>query len=51
MWGHEGGAPGINGELLVFPTLGYVLVSLSNFDPPAAIRPVSYFEIRMPLAN
>ena len=51
MWGHGGGAPGINGELRVFPSLGYVLVSLSNFDPPAAIRPITYFEIRMPLAH
>jgi D-alanyl-D-alanine carboxypeptidase len=51
MWGHDGGAPGMNGELIVFPTLGYVLVSLSNFDPPAAIRPINYFEVRMPLAH
>jgi D-alanyl-D-alanine carboxypeptidase len=51
MWGHGGGAPGINGELRVFPSPGYVLVSLSNFDPPAAIRPVNYFEIRMPLTQ
>ncbi len=51
MWGHGGGAPGINGELRVFPAQGYVLISLSNFDPPAAIRPINYFELRMPLAN
>jgi len=51
MWGHGGGAPGINGDLRVFPSLGYVLISLSNFDPPAAIRPISYFEVRMPLAH
>ncbi len=51
MWGHGGGAPGINGDLRVFPSLGYVLVSLSNFDPPAAVRPISYFEVRMPLAH
>jgi len=51
MWGHGGGAPGINGDLRVFPSLGYVLVSLSNLDPPAAVRPISYFEVRMPLAD
>ena len=26
----------MNGELRVFPELGYVVVSLSNLDPPAA---------------
>lgn len=50
-YGHGGGAPGMNGELKVFPDLGYVLVSLSNFDPPAASRVVSYFELRMPVAK
>jgi D-alanyl-D-alanine carboxypeptidase len=48
-WGHEGGAPGINGDLRVFPNIGYVLIALSNFDPPAASKPIDYFEGRMPL--
>jgi D-alanyl-D-alanine carboxypeptidase len=48
-WGHEGGAPGINGDLRVFPNIGYVLIALSNFDPPAASKPIDYFEVRMPL--
>lgn len=47
-YGHGGGAPGMNGELRVFPRLGYVLVGLSNLDPPAAARLVDYFEDRMP---
>ena len=38
-YGHGGGAPGMNGELRVFPELGYVVVSLSNLDPPAASEP------------
>jgi CubicO group peptidase (beta-lactamase class C family) len=47
-YGHGGGAPGMNGELRIFPQLGYVLVSLANLDPPAASRLVDYFALRMP---
>jgi CubicO group peptidase (beta-lactamase class C family) len=49
-YGHGGGAPGMNGELRVFPELGYVLVALSNLDPPAASRVVDFFALRMPAA-
>jgi CubicO group peptidase (beta-lactamase class C family) len=34
--GHGGGAPGMNGELAFEPNGGYVVVVLSNLDPPAA---------------
>ena len=34
--GHDGGAPGMNGELMFEPDDGYVVVVLSNLDPPAA---------------
>jgi D-alanyl-D-alanine carboxypeptidase len=47
-YGHGGGAPGQNGELRVFPGLGYVVVSLSNLDPPAASELVEFFALRMP---
>jgi CubicO group peptidase (beta-lactamase class C family) len=47
-YGHGGGAPGMNGELRVFPRLGYVVVGLSNLDPPAASRLVEFFALRMP---
>ena len=47
-YGHSGGAPGMNGELRIFPTLGYVVVSLSNLDPPAASQLVNDFVDRMP---
>jgi CubicO group peptidase (beta-lactamase class C family) len=47
-YGHSGGAPGMNGDLRVFPQLGYVLVGLSNLDPPAAGRLVDFFATRMP---
>jgi D-alanyl-D-alanine carboxypeptidase len=47
-YGHGGGAPGMNGELRVFPQLGYVVVALSNLDPPAASEMVEFFALRMP---
>ncbi len=47
-YGHGGGAPGMNGELRIFPQLGYVVVSLSNLDPPAASELVEFFALRMP---
>ena len=47
-FGHGGGAPGMNGELRIFPELGVVVVCLSNLDPPAATRLVDYFALRMP---
>ena len=49
-YGHGGGAPGMNGELRIFPELAYVVVGLSNLDPPAATRMVDYFALRMPAA-
>ena len=36
------------GELRIFPQLGYVVVSLSNLDPPAASELVEFFTLRMP---
>ncbi len=47
-YGHGGGAPGMNGELRVYPQLGTVLVALSNLDPPAATRMVDFYATRMP---
>jgi D-alanyl-D-alanine carboxypeptidase len=47
-YGHGGGAPGMNGELRMFPQLGYVVICLSNLDPPAATRLVDFFTLRMP---
>jgi hypothetical protein len=38
----------MNGELRVFPQLGYVVVGLSNLDPPAASELVEFFALRMP---
>jgi CubicO group peptidase (beta-lactamase class C family) len=47
-YGHGGGAPGMNGELRIFPQLGTVVVCLSNLDPPAASRLAGFFILRMP---
>lgn len=49
-FGHNGGAPGMSGDLHVFPKLDYVLVSLSNLDPPASTRPLEFIEARLPEA-
>ncbi|HVF34852.1 MAG TPA: serine hydrolase domain-containing protein [Candidatus Saccharimonadia bacterium] len=48
--GHSGGAPGMNAELRIYPKLGYVLVALSNLDPPASQRVLDHFALRMPIA-
>ncbi|MFY9824115.1 MAG: serine hydrolase domain-containing protein [Thermoanaerobaculia bacterium] len=47
-YGHSGGAPGMNGDLRIYPQLGIVVICLSNLDPPAATRLVNYFTLRMP---
>jgi D-alanyl-D-alanine carboxypeptidase len=48
-FGHGGGAPGMNGELQIFPLTGYVIIVLSNLDPPAASRVSDFIVNRLPL--
>ncbi len=48
-FGHSGGAPGMNGELQVFPETGTILVVLSNLDPPAATRVATFINQRLPV--
>jgi len=48
-FGHSGGAPGMNSDLRIFPDLGYVIVALSNLDPPAASMVVEHYVARMPV--
>jgi D-alanyl-D-alanine carboxypeptidase len=48
-YGHNGGAPGMNGDLRIYPQLGYVVVALSNLDPPAASRLADFYALRMPV--
>lgn len=46
--GHGGGAAGMNGDLAFEPNGGYVVVVLSNFDPPAATQMSSFILQRLP---
>jgi CubicO group peptidase (beta-lactamase class C family) len=48
---HGGDSPGMNADIRIFPESGYVLVSLSNIDPPAAYRVFRYYEPRMPVSS
>jgi D-alanyl-D-alanine carboxypeptidase len=45
--GHAGGAPGMNGDLRIFPSSGYVIAVLSNLDPPAAQRVSAFLMLRL----
>jgi CubicO group peptidase (beta-lactamase class C family) len=47
--GHGGGAPGMNGDLRIYPESGYVVAVLANLDPPAAERVSEYLDPRLPL--
>jgi hypothetical protein len=44
-YGHEGGAPGMNGMLEIYSDLRVVIVALSNVDPPAADRVADYYAL------
>jgi len=46
--GHGGGAPGMNGELRIYPKSGYVIAVLSNLDPPAASQLNGFIDPRLP---
>ena len=46
-FGHGGGAPGMNGDLEIYPQAGYVIVVLSNLDPPAASRVSDFIANRL----
>jgi D-alanyl-D-alanine carboxypeptidase len=46
--GHGGGAPGMNGDLKIYPKSGYVVTVLANIDPPAAQRISEYLDPRLP---
>ena len=48
-WGHGGDYPGSNAWFFVYPENGWVTIALSNLDPPAAYRPMRWFEPRMPI--
>jgi len=47
-FGHNGGAPGANGDMEICPAAGYVVTALANFDPPAAERIAEFVLNRLP---
>ncbi|MGO9274747.1 MAG: serine hydrolase domain-containing protein [Terriglobia bacterium] len=47
-FGHGGGAPGMNGDLEIYPQSGYVVVVLANIDPPAAQQLAEFIGSRLP---
>jgi CubicO group peptidase (beta-lactamase class C family) len=51
-YGHGGGAPGVNGELAIYPgsgpDSGYVTAVLSNRGHPTAVNPAEYVGNRLP---
>jgi D-alanyl-D-alanine carboxypeptidase len=49
--GHGGGAPGMNGDLRIYPKSGYVVAVLANVDPPAAQRITDYLDPRLPTSS
>jgi CubicO group peptidase (beta-lactamase class C family) len=50
-FGHGGGAPGMNGDLKIFPQSGYVIAVLANMDPPAAGRISEFITQRLPVSS
>lgn len=46
-FGHSGGAPGMNGDLRIYPETGYVIIALANMDR-AAGRTTSWIGARLP---
>ena len=51
MFGHGGGALGMNGDLRIYPDSGTVVVGLANVDPPAVERLVDFYLLRMPMGD
>jgi CubicO group peptidase (beta-lactamase class C family) len=47
-FGHSGGAPGMNGDLEICPSSGYIIAVLSNLDPPAAEHVSDFITNRLP---
>jgi CubicO group peptidase (beta-lactamase class C family) len=47
-FGHGGGAPGMNGDLRIYPDAGYVIAVLANLDPPAATEVSRFIAERLP---
>ena len=46
--GHSGGAPGMSGDLRIYPQSRYVVAVLSNLDPPTAPQVSAFLDSRLP---
>ncbi|EJL30381.1 penicillin-binding protein, beta-lactamase class C [Caulobacter sp. AP07] len=46
--GHGGGAPGVNGDLAIYPRSGYVTIALANRSHPMAANASEYAGNRLP---
>lgn len=46
--GHCGDAPGMNGDLRIYPQAGYVVAVPSNLDPPAAQQVSAFLDLWLP---
>lgn len=46
--GHDGGAPGMNGQLDIRRDRRYVVAALANLDPPSAGRVANFINLRLP---
>ena len=46
--GHSGGAPGMSGDLRIYPQSGYVLAVLSNVDSTPAPQITGFLDLRLP---
>ena len=42
-YGHNGGAPGMSSWLSIYPNNGYIVIVLSNYDPPIADEVQRFF--------
>jgi CubicO group peptidase (beta-lactamase class C family) len=49
--GHGGGAPGMNGDLRIYPKSGYIVAVLANLDPPPAQQISEFLDARLPRAK
>jgi CubicO group peptidase (beta-lactamase class C family) len=47
-FGHDGGAPGMNGALEICPGPAYIIAVLANMDPPAADQITDFITHRLP---
>jgi hypothetical protein len=47
-YGHGGSAPGVNGDLTIYPQSGYITAVLCNRGYPLALNAAGYIGARLP---